>query len=239
MNPKRNILIIGGGETAHDIAVNLANISKKVYMSIRNGQWFQGKLLGGNEPADLQFNRLMNLIWYKPYSNLIAWMNSQIWGYGGSGIKKWYPTSGYFDSFFTKGREIFLWISKGKIIPCGGITNIEKDMIYFDDKEENIDYIILCTGYENSHLKTLLPNVEFDKNNNFVLVVSDFYYLDSANNLKQKLVKETKINSFFVRKINDNKYRLSVGPFENFNALKSVYISLNNLGFEELNIYKE
>ena len=161
----KNILIIGGGETAHDIAVDLANISKKVYMSIRNGQWFQGKLLGGNEPADLQFNRLMNLIWYKPYSNLISWMNSQIWGYGGSGIKKWYPTSGYFDSFFTKGREIFLWISKGKIIPCGGITNIEKDMIYFDDKEENIDYIILCTGYENSHLKTLLPNVEFDKNN--------------------------------------------------------------------------
>ena len=80
---------------------------------------------------------------------------------------------------------------------------------------------------------------EFDKNNNFVLVISDFYFLDSANNLKQQLVKETKISSFFVRKINDNKFRLSVGPFEDFNALKSAYISLNNLGFEELNIYKE
>ena len=42
---------------------------------------------------------------------------------------------------------------------------------------------------------------EFDKNNNFVLVISDFYFLDSANNLKQQLVKETKINIFFVRKI--------------------------------------
>ncbi len=42
-----------------------------------------------------------------------------------------------------------------------------------------------------------------------------------------------------VKKINDNKYRLLVGPFENFNALKTTYISLNNLGFDNLNVYKE
>ena len=29
------------------------------------------------------------------------------------------------------------------------------------------------------------------------------------------------------------------GPFKNFNALKSIYISLNNLGFEGINIYRE
>ena len=66
-----------------------------------------------------------------------------------------------------------------------------------------------------------------------------FYYLDSAKNLKKELIKETKINEFSVKKINDNKYRLSVGPFKNFNALKSIYISLNNLGFEGINIYRE
>jgi len=32
---------------------------------------------------------------------------------------------------------------------------------------------------------------------------------------------------------------LLVGPFNNFNALKTIYISLNNLGFEDLNIYME
>ena len=47
------------------------------------------------------------------------------------------------------------------------------------------------------------------------------------------------INNISVKKINNNKYRLLVGPFKNFNALKNTYISLNNLGFEELNIYKE
>ena len=80
---------------------------------------------------------------------------------------------------------------------------------------------------------------EIKINKNFVLVISDFYYYDSANNLKKDLIQKTQINKFTIKKINHNKYRLSVGPFENFNALKSVYISLNNLGFDELDVYRE
>ena len=49
---------------------------------------------------------------------------------------------------------------------------------------------------------------------NFILVISDFYYYDSAKNLEIDLVKKTQINKFLVKKINDNKYRLLVGPFE-------------------------
>ncbi len=78
-----------------------------------------------------------------------------------------------------------------------------------------------------------------DKKKDFILIIADFYYRDSAENLKKELVKKTKINKFSVKKINDNKYRLAVGPFKNFNALKSIYISLNNLGFEGLNIYRK
>ena len=77
------------------------------------------------------------------------------------------------------------------------------------------------------------------KNNNFILVINDFYYLDSAENLMKDLIKKSNLNNLFVKKISDNKYRLLAGPFKNFNALKTTYISLNNLGFEDLNIYKE
>ena len=73
----------------------------------------------------------------------------------------------------------------------------------------------------------------------FILVISDFYYEDSALELKSDLIKKTKLNNISIKKINDNKYRLLVGPFENFNALKTSYISLNNLGFENLNVYNE
>ena len=85
--------------------------------------------------------------------------------------------------------------------------------------------------------------VKIKKNNiqkkNFIIVIGDFYYLDSANNLKQELQKETKINNFLLKKIKDNQFRLQVGPFKNFSTLKSAYISLNNLGFESLNIYQK
>ena len=73
----------------------------------------------------------------------------------------------------------------------------------------------------------------------FIIVIGDFYYRDSATNLKKELQKESKINNFLIKKIKDNQFRLLVGPFKNFNTLKSAYISLNNLGFESMNIYRE
>ena len=82
-------------------------------------------------------------------------------------------------------------------------------------------------------------NKKLTKKNNFILVISDFYYMDSANNLKNELIKKININNISVKKINNNKYRLLVGPFESFNALKTTYISLNKLGFEDLNVYNE
>ena len=83
------------------------------------------------------------------------------------------------------------------------------------------------------------PKLQTVKKYNFILVISDFYFEDSAKNLKEELAKKTKMNNISVKKINNNKYRLFVGPFRNFNALKTSYISLNNLGFESLNVYKE
>ena len=77
------------------------------------------------------------------------------------------------------------------------------------------------------------------KKNNFILIISDFYFEDSANNLKNDLVKKIDATNISVKKINDKKYRVLMGPFENFNALKTTYISLNKLGFEGLNIYRE
>ena len=74
---------------------------------------------------------------------------------------------------------------------------------------------------------------------NFIIVISDFYYLESAENLKNDLAKKIRTKDISIKKINDNKYRLFVGPFENFNALKNTYISLNNLGFDTLNVYNE
>ena len=80
---------------------------------------------------------------------------------------------------------------------------------------------------------------EAKRKNKFILVINDFYYHESANNLMNELINKTGNKNLFVKKINNTKYRLFAGPFKNFNALKTIYISLNNLGFENLNVYRE
>jgi len=76
-------------------------------------------------------------------------------------------------------------------------------------------------------------------NNIFFLIISDFYYQNSAINLKNELSQKTKLSTFSVKKINDKEFRLYAGPFKDFNSLKSTYISLNKLGFDDLNIIKQ
>ena len=86
-----------------------------------------------------------------------------------------------------------------------------------------------------SKTKSKVKKKKYSKSN-FTIVINDFYYKDSATKLRDELIKKTKFNNIFVKKINNEKYRLLTGPFKNFNALKNSYISLNNLGFDDLNI---
>ena len=119
-------------------------------------------------------------------------------------------------------------------------TFISKKTNMFEE-EKKVAEIVPVNEVEMDVLTKVEVKVKkkLNKKSNFILVVSDFYYEDSANNLMKELVKKTKINNISVKKINDKKYRLFAGPFKNFNALKTTYISLNKLGFENLNIYRE
>jgi len=87
---------------------------------------------------------------------------------------------------------------------------------------------------------TLKTDIDIKKQSkiNFIVVINDFYYLDSAKKLKNELTKKITTNNISIKKINNKKYRLFAGPFKNFNTLKTTYISLNKLGFENLNIHK-
>jgi len=118
-------------------------------------------------------------------------------------------------------------------------TFIAKDSNTFEEEKkvaekapvENIEMNDLTTNSEQEQIKSKNEFI-------FTIIISDFYYLESANKLKEKLSKERSISGLTIEKIKDNKYRLAAGPFKNFNALKSTYISLNKLGFENLNINK-
>jgi dimethylaniline monooxygenase (N-oxide forming) len=174
----KTILVVGGGETASDIAVELSAVAKRVYMSIRQGQWFQGRLVG-DQPADLTLTMLMRLPTY--YDSYFVRMGARIfvepvWGKGGTGIPEWQPQCNFMHGFLNKSREVVDKIGLGVVIPKRAITGIEGRMVSFervkksshnrrrhvDDEEQSlteqarsdtihIDHILFCTGYRWNH----------------------------------------------------------------------------------------
>jgi len=119
-------------------------------------------------------------------------------------------------------------------------TFIAKEGNIFDE-EKNVANKVPVDEVKMDDITVEKNNLEKKQveNKKFIILISDFYYFESANKLKNELINKIKNNIIFVKKINENKYRLMVGPFDNFNALKTIYIRLNNLGFEDLNVYKE
>ena len=149
--------------------------------------------------------------------------------------------------FLSNKKLNLLWTPLDFNNPFVEVIEVKKNVTFIAKKantfeeEKNVAEVAPVNEVKMDDLtqKITEPKKELNKKSNFILVISDFYFEDSAKNLMDELIKKTKINNISVKKINDKKYRLFSGPFENFNALKTIYISLNKLGFENLNIYKE
>lgn len=152
----KRILVVGGGETGSDLAVELsATVAKSVYMSIREGQWFQSRILG-QQPADIMYTMLMRIFGY--YNNIFvrAWKRFffvPMWGVGGTGVREWRPTVEFLHGFINKSREVVDYIALRRVIPKRGISSIEGQLVVFAKEEEpvEIDHILLCTGYQWTH----------------------------------------------------------------------------------------
>lgn len=118
-----------------------------------------------------------------------------------------------------------------KFIAKKGVTYDEEKNVAIKAPVEKIEIANLSEKKSRKNKKK--------KDINFFLIISDFYYKESAVNLQKQLNAKMEQNNLLIKKINDKKYRLYVGPFKNFNSLKLTYIGLNKIGFDDLNIIKE
>ena len=77
------------------------------------------------------------------------------------------------------------------------------------------------------------------KAKNYSILVAEFYNLDSAELLKEKLVTilaNSNYQLIYINQININKYELLMGPYNTINKLKNDYIVLSDSHFEDLDI---
>jgi hypothetical protein len=79
---------------------------------------------------------------------------------------------------------------------------------------------------------------EISKKFSYEIKIADFYFFDTASFLVNRINKETPIKDAKIKKINEKKYRVYAGPFNQINTLQKSYNDISILNFENIEIIK-
>ena len=114
----------------------------------------------------------------------------------------------------------------------------EKAKIY--NEEKKISSNAPVTSVKISNISKDKKKKIINKPNKIFIHIASFYSLETANFLKQRIIKEVSdidINKLNIKQVNNKETHVISGPYTTINLLKNDYIKLKNFGFEELDIY--
>ena len=74
------------------------------------------------------------------------------------------------------------------------------------------------------------------KKPSYIIDIAEFYFIESAETVKNRFEKEANLTNIKIKKISENKFKVYSGPYDSFASMKETYFSLDKLGFENLNI---
>lgn len=141
----KNVLIVGAGNSACDVAVETARIAGKVCMSMRSPQWFVPKFMFGF-PSDVfaaKFNLLPRQL--KPYTFkfMLRVMQGPYTRYG-LPVNKGLPLSHHP----TINSDVLDFIRHGRVKPRPAVKRLSGHEVEFaDGSREAFDIICACTGF--------------------------------------------------------------------------------------------
>jgi len=79
---------------------------------------------------------------------------------------------------------------------------------------------------------------ELSKKFSYEIKIADFYFNTTASLLVDRIIKETTIKDAKIKKVNEKKYRVYAGPFNNINSLQKSFNDISILDFENIEIIK-
>jgi len=152
----KNVLVVGAGASASDIASQTSETANKVYVSIRNTRWIIPRFLR-NKPVDYYLNRFSNLL---PKSMLSFFLKSLILDeYKKMGIPSGPGLIGLPQPKFdltkirlTLNSTFISQIHKKRIVPEPLIRGCHNKMVTFVNGHcHAVDAMILATGYKQKY----------------------------------------------------------------------------------------
>ncbi len=145
----KRVLVIGGGNSACDVAVESSRVAAAVDMSWRRGYWIAPKFMMG-KPADVfstKIHWLPRFLWQKLSALSLYFRNGKNSDYG---LPE--PEGPLGSHHPTINEDLFFTIRHGKIKPRTDIASLQGHEVYFKDgTSATYDIIVACTGYVIAH----------------------------------------------------------------------------------------
>lgn len=139
----KRVLVIGGGNSACDIAAEAGRVAARSILSLRESVWFIPKSFAGRPVVDW-------LQWWMP-----EWLQRRI-AYGVIGLSfgphQRYglarPNHRIFAKHPTLNNEVPYYLQHGRIIPKPAVRRLAGERVEFvDGSSEAVDLIVCATGY--------------------------------------------------------------------------------------------
>jgi dimethylaniline monooxygenase (N-oxide forming) len=145
----KNVLVLGIGNSACDIAVETSRVASKTFLAMRRGAWIVPKYIGSKPVDELPnpvVSRLPLRLQQFLLSRLLKWAQGDLTQFG-LPLPDHRPGSAHP----TVSSDLLPRIGHGRIEVKPNIARLEGDSVRFEDGSvEQIDKIVYCTGYKIS-----------------------------------------------------------------------------------------
>jgi len=147
------VLVIGGGNSACDVAVETSRISRRTDLSWRRGYWIVPKFVFGL-PADAIHNFVHTRMRFIPRRlryRIAEWVLMLLNGPNSRyGLPE--PDHHFGQTHPTVNSELLYAIRHGRIRPRRDLARFDGNTVHFvDGTQAEYDSVIACTGFEISH----------------------------------------------------------------------------------------
>ena len=172
----KNVLVIGGGNSACDIASEGARVAKTCSLSLRHGYWFLPKTVFGTPLTEI-----FSIAWPVWAQRIILQiiLKITVGDYRKYGLP--HPNHKIFERHPTVNSELLHYLKHGRIKPYRDVKRYNGAEVEFVDGEKaSFDLIVCATGY---HLSIPFLPTQFVNIKNGVLQVYGGSAMAEAKNL--------------------------------------------------------
>jgi cation diffusion facilitator CzcD-associated flavoprotein CzcO len=139
----KRVLVIGGGNSACDVASEAARVGAEAHMSLRRGYWFLPKTMFGKPSAE---SPAIFLPIFLQRLILRIMLRIIVGKYQNYGLE--HPDHKLFEHHPTVSSEVLHYLKHGRITPHKDIERFDGNTVYFvDGTRTEVDLIVCATGF--------------------------------------------------------------------------------------------